>query len=56
MTHLRKNHCRLLEMVDEGTLDPLVVLEAALAWMADRDIKEMMEAYAFEVAEEEEHV
>jgi len=35
---------RLLEMIDEGLLDPMMVVTMATAWMSEDDVREMMEA------------
>ena len=43
----RKNTNKLLELVDEGVLDPIKVLSAALSWHSDRDVGEMAEANEF---------
>ena len=43
---MRPNHCKLLEMVDEGIFDAKAVLEAVLGWMDDKEVKRM--AYANE--------
>ena len=49
----RKNTNKLLELVDEGVLDPIKVLSAALSWHSDRDVGEMAEANEFILSEEE---
>ena len=43
----RENTNKLLELVDEGVLDPIQVLTAALSWHSDRDVGEMAEANEF---------
>jgi len=43
----RENTNKLLELVDEGVLDPIKVLSAALSWHSDRDVGEMAEANEF---------
>ena len=43
----RENTNKLLELVDEGFLDPIKVLSAALSWHSDRDVGEMAEANEF---------
>ena len=43
----RENTNKLLELVDEGVLDPIQVLNAALSWHEDRDVGKMAEANAF---------
>ena len=49
----RKNTNKLLELVDEGVLDPIKVLTAALNWHSDCDVGEMAEANEFILSEEE---
>jgi len=52
----RQNTCRLLEMVDEGLLDPVEALTAALLWHSDDDVGGLAEANGFwddEVEDEE---
>lgn len=43
----RKNTIRLLELVEEGVLDPVQVLTASLNWHSDHEIGEMAEANEF---------
>ena len=50
----RKNTNKLLELIEEGVLDPIQVLSAALSWHSDRDVGEMAEANEFILFEEEE--
>ena len=50
----RENTNKLLDLVDEGVLDPIQVLKAALSWHSDRDVGEMAEANEFILFEEEE--
>jgi hypothetical protein len=47
----RQAHCQILEMIDDGILDPRYVLEAALGWMSDDDVEKM--AYANEIFDHE---
>ena len=49
----RENTNKLLELVDEGVLDPIKVLTAALNWHSDRDVGEMAEANEFILSEGE---
>ena len=49
----RKNTNKLLELIEEGVLDPIQVLSAALSWHSDRDVGEMAEANEFILSEEE---
>lgn len=39
----RKCTSRLLELVDEGVLNPNDLLRTALGWMSEDDVKEMCE-------------
>ena len=43
----RENTNKILELVDEGVLDPIKVLTAALNWHSDRDVGEMAEVNEF---------
>ena len=43
----RKTTCELLELVDEGVLDAKTVLQAALNWLEERDVKRMAEVNEF---------
>lgn len=43
----RKNTIRLLELIDEGVLDPIQVLTAALNWHSDHEVGEMAESNQF---------
>ena len=42
MTNPREYTCRLLEMVDSGILSPDDVMSAALSYMSDSDVEDMM--------------
>ena len=44
---VRQNTNALLELVEEGVLDPVWVLTACLKWMSDREVGEMAEANGF---------
>ena len=50
----RKNTNKLLELVEEGVLDPIQVLTAALNWHSDHEVGEMAEANEFILSEEDE--
>ena len=50
----RVNTNKLLSLVDEGVLDPIQVLTAALNWHSDHEVGEMAEANEFIQFEEEE--
>ena len=43
----RENTNKILELVDEGVLDPIKVLTAALNWHSDHEVGEMAEANEF---------
>jgi chaperonin GroEL (HSP60 family) len=45
---------KLLDMVDEGILDPKAVMEACLRYMSEHDVEDMMCANDFLLEEEEE--
>ena len=49
----RKNTNKLLELIEEGVLDPMEVLSAALNWHSDHEVGEMAEANEFILSEEE---
>lgn len=38
----RPSTCRLLDMLDNGEIDPLAVAEMALGWMSEADVHQMM--------------
>lgn len=44
---IRKNSCHLLELVDEGTLNAAVALEAALMHMSEKQVTEMININQF---------
>ena len=48
----RKVTIQLLEMIDDGILDPQTVLEACLSYMSEADVADM--AHSNEFLEEEE--
>jgi len=50
----RKVTCQLLEMVDEGVIDPKVLLEACLSYMSESDVADMARINDFLEDEEEE--
>lgn len=57
---VRKATNKILEMIDEGLLSPISVVEMCLKWMSEDDVKEMCEAneidFGFDEEEEaEEH-
>ena len=40
-TQTRKTATKLLELVEQGVLDPMSVLEAALDYMSEDDVEDM---------------
>lgn len=50
----RENTNKLLELIEEGVLDPIKVLSAALNWHSDRDVGEMAEANEFILGDDDE--
>lgn len=56
---VRPETCRLLDMMDEGLLDPRTVADMALAWLSEHSVKQMMQANDIptsdQVEEEEEY-
>jgi hypothetical protein len=50
---MRNNTCRVLEMVDAGELDVRVVLEAALGWIPDYEVRQLMEVNELWMEDEE---
>jgi hypothetical protein len=44
---IRQNTNTLLELVEEGILDPVWVVTACLKWMSDKQVGEMAEANGF---------
>lgn len=50
----RKATTRLLDMMDEGAIDPRILVEMALSWMSEADVAEMASRNdLFETEEEE---
>ena len=41
---VREQTNRLLEMVDDGNLDPMMALTMCLKWMSEDEVAEMMDA------------
>ena len=55
MTHRMRDYtCRVLELMDEGVLDPREVAEAALNWLTETDVEEMAERYEWLPEDEDE--
>lgn len=40
--NVRQFSCRLLELIDEGLLDPTAVVEMCVTYMSEADVKDMM--------------
>lgn len=53
-TQTRKTTAKLLELVEQGVLDPMAVLEAALDYMAEDDVEDMAWSNQFLSEDEEE--
>ena len=50
---VRQNTNTLLELVEDGVLDPVWALTACLKWMSDHQVGEMAHANGFFPAEED---
>ena len=37
----RKVTCKILDMMDEGAIDPRTLVEMCLSWMSESDVAEM---------------
>jgi hypothetical protein len=44
MTETRKATKRLLDMVDDGQLDPMMALQMCLDWLSEAEVAEMMDS------------
>lgn len=53
-TQTRKTTAKLLELVEQGVLDPMSVLEAALDYMSEDDVEDMAWSNQFLSEDEEE--
>lgn len=53
-TQTRKTTAKLLELVEQGVLDPMSVLEAALDYMSEDDVVDMAWSNQFLSEDEEE--
>jgi hypothetical protein len=40
----RKYTCKLLDMIDEGLLDPKTVVDMCMSYMSESDVEDMMDA------------
>ena len=55
MTHrIRDYTCRVLELMDEGVLDPRAAAEAALQWLSESDVQDLVERYEWLPEDEDE--
>ena len=41
---IRPETCRLLDMMDNGEIDPRAVADMCLSWLSESSVKEMMQA------------
>lgn len=53
-TSVRPSTCKLLEMMDDGLIDPRTVADMALSWLSESSVKEMMQANDLVEVEDEE--
>lgn len=53
-TQTRKTATKLLELVEQGVLDPMSVLEAALDYMSEDDVEDMAWSNQFLSEDDEE--
>jgi hypothetical protein len=51
---VRQATCKMLDMMDEGLLDPRTVADMCLSWMSESSVHEMMLANDLVEDEEEE--
>jgi hypothetical protein len=51
----RPNTCKLLDMMEQGTLDPLTVAQRCLDFMSEDDVTNMAEAEGFIDTEEDDN-
>ena len=56
MANPREYTCRLLEMVDSGILSADEVMNAALLYMSDSDVEDMMRMNQWEDSTEEDKI
>lgn len=50
---IRPNTTKLIELMDEGAVDPKYVAIVAIGWMEDREVRLMMEANDILIDEDE---
>jgi hypothetical protein len=53
-TQAHKNTTKLLDLIEQGVLDPMSVLEAALVYMGEDDVEDMAWSNDFFTEDEEE--
>lgn len=46
--------CKILEMMDEGTLDAKELVESLLMWLSEDEVRKMAEAYGIDELMEDE--
>jgi hypothetical protein len=51
----REYACRILELMDEGALDPAKLAENLLRWMSEADVRQYYETFLEEEDEEEDY-
>lgn len=51
---IRKTTNKVLEMIDEGLLDPKQVVLMCLKWMSEEEVKEMCKANELDLDQEDE--
>jgi len=51
---VREATCKMLDMMDEGLLDPRAVADMCLSWMSESSVHEMMLANDLVIDEEDE--
>lgn len=51
---MRDYTSRVLELMDDGVLDPRAVAEAALQWLSEADVEELAERYEWLPEDEDE--
>ena len=45
VTAMNSHRVRLLEMLDEGYLDPKAILEAMIGWLSEDDVGEFLDTH-----------
>lgn len=52
-SNVRQQTCYLMELMDEGVLDPKAVAEACLVWLSEDDVRGMSKANELPVFDDE---